>query len=207
MRNDRVSDEQLILCYRQSSKEAYDLLLKRKHGHLLPLLKKYVQKCKSYVVDMNDIYDVFLTSFHKAIKRFNFEAVTFQTYFLKVLNRDLAGFYRTISNPANPNNNCLSLDQEIARDSSLTFHDVLTIASQRIDSRNYANISEVRAMVNDAYPSAKQEVMKRIILLKAAGYSLHEISKIVNLKVGSVRRRIDEFYDDEIGQHVKKCLS
>lgn len=70
MSNNKVCDEQLILCYRQNSKEAYDLLLLRKHLTSLPLLKKYVSQCRNYGVDMGDIYLVFLESFHKAIKRF-----------------------------------------------------------------------------------------------------------------------------------------
>jgi hypothetical protein len=40
MSHSQVSDEQLILCYRQNSKEAYDILLKRKHHDVFATLKK-----------------------------------------------------------------------------------------------------------------------------------------------------------------------
>lgn len=46
MTNFKPCDEQLILCYRQNSKEAYDYLLKSKHQAVLPLLKKYATQCK-----------------------------------------------------------------------------------------------------------------------------------------------------------------
>ena len=65
MSHSQVSDEQLILCYRQNSKEAYDILLKRKHHDVLPLLKKYANQCKPFGVEMNDLYAVYLESFHK----------------------------------------------------------------------------------------------------------------------------------------------
>ncbi|MFA7378064.1 MAG: hypothetical protein GX816_03455 [Erysipelotrichia bacterium] len=206
MKYSNVCDEQLILCYRQNSLEAYQCLLERKHRVTLPLLKKYVNQCSVFGADMNDIYAIFLESFHKAIRRYVFEMITFQTYFLKVLNRDLAGFYRTISNPNKPCNNCLSLDQEVTYDSNLTFHDVLTTSSQKNDARNYANVSSVLKLLNKEALTNKDEMTRRIILLKAAGYSVSEIASIVNLKVASVRRRINNFYENELGDKIKKCL-
>lgn len=206
MEYSNVCDEQLILCYRQNSLEAYQCLLQRKHRVTLPLLKKYVNQCSVFGADMNDIYVIFLDSFHKAIRRFVFEAITFQTYFLKVLNRDLAGFYRTISNPNKPCNNCLSLDQEVTFDSNLTFHDVLTTSSQKYDAKNYANVSAVMMLMNKEGLTNKDETTRRIILLKAAGYTVSEIAMIVKLKVASVRRRINSFYDNELGEKIKNCL-
>jgi hypothetical protein len=206
MTSKKVCDEQLILCYRQNSKEAYELLLKRKHANVLPLLKKYLQQCRNFGADMYDIYAVFLESFHRAIKRFIFEFISFQTYFLKVLNRDLAGFYRVLANPNDPRNNCLSLDQEVSYDSNLTMHDVLLMSCQKVDARNFTNINDVN-MIIDADPSCKkEEITKRIVVLKTAGYSLIEISHILNLKVGAVRRKLQHFYENEDGNLIRKCL-
>ncbi|NCA96656.1 MAG: helix-turn-helix domain-containing protein [Bacteroidia bacterium] len=206
MKNCKVCDEQLILCYRQNSKEAYDMLLHRKHSSSLPLLKKYVAQCRPYGSDMNDIYAVFLESFHKAIKRFSFEYITFQTYFLKVLNRDLAGFCRYVSNPNNPANNSISLDAEVSYDSTMTFHDVLTDQSQKVNARNFVNIAAVHALIASKAHSVREETTLRIIMLKAVGYSIPEIAKILCLKPASIRRRLNNFETGEIGEQIKKCL-
>lgn len=206
MTNFKPCDEQLILCYRQNSKEAYDYLLKSKHQAVLPLLKKYATQCKPFGSDLNDIYAVFLESFHKAIRRYFFDFVTFQTYFLKVLNRDLAGYYRLISNPNNPANNILSLDAEVAQDTALTFHDVMTDASQKIDSRSHTNVNAVYAMMVQEPQTSREETMRRIVLLKAAGYSISEIASLTKLNVASVRRRLNAFDDHEVGNQIKKCL-
>ncbi|MDD4154124.1 MAG: hypothetical protein PHT30_01775 [Bacilli bacterium] len=206
MTTSKICDEQLILCYRQNSKEAYESLLKAKYQAVLPLLKKYATQCKPFGADLNDIYAVFLESFHKAIRRFVFDSITFQTYFLKVLNRDLAGYYRTLSNPNNSSNNCLSLDAEVSCETSLTFHDVLTDSSQKIDSRSFANVNAVYAIMAKEPRTSRDEIMRRIILLKSAGYSVSEIASLTKLKVSSVRRRLNAFYDEELGNAIKKCL-
>lgn len=206
MSNNKVCDEQLILCYRQNSKEAYDLLLLRKHLTSLPLLKKYVSQCRNYGVDMGDIYLVFLESFHKAIKRFTFELVTFQTYFLKVLNRDLAGFCRYVANPNNPSNNSVSLDAEITLDSAMTFHDVLTDSSQQINARNFVNIAAAHQIIASEPRTMREKTTLRVVMLKAAGYSVSEIAKLTKLKVAAVRRRLNNFETEEIGEELKKCL-
>ena len=103
MSHSQVSDEQLILCYRQNSKEAYDILLKRKHHDVLPLLKKYANQCKPFGVEMNDLYAVYLESFHKAILRFVFEKITSKTYhemqkkhpMMSKINKDTTVIYTT----------------------------------------------------------------------------------------------------------------
>lgn len=206
MTHSQVSDEQLILCYRQNSKEAYDILLKRKHHEALPLLKKYVNQCKPFGVDMNEIHAIFLESFHKAILRYVFENILFQTYFLKVLNRDLAGFSRAISNPNSPRNNCFSLDAEVGPDTSLTFHDVLTDSSQKIDARSYVRVNHAYNLLNGEPKNNREEIVKRIVLLKVAGYSISEIASLTNLKPASIRRRLDGFYSDELSDKLKKSL-
>ncbi|MDY0345043.1 MAG: hypothetical protein WCX85_01745 [Bacilli bacterium] len=206
MTHSQVCDEQLILCYRQNSKEAYDILLNRKHNSSLPLLKKYATQCKPFGVEMSDIYAIFLESFHKAILRFVFEKIMFQTYFLKVLNRDLANFARTISNPNSARNNCFSLDATVGHDTSLTFHDVLSDASQKIDARSYVKVNAAYNLINGEPKNNREETVKRIIILKAAGYSVIEIANLTNLKPASIRRRINGFYDDELADKLKKCL-
>ncbi|MFA5421450.1 MAG: hypothetical protein WC344_01470 [Bacilli bacterium] len=206
MSNDTVCDEQLILCYRQNSLEAYRLLLNRKHQCSLPLLKKYVNQSRLIGADMNDYYSIFLESFHKAIKRYMFDGNLFQTYFLKVLNRDLAGFYRTLSNPNSPRNNSFSLDSTVTPESTLTFHDVLADDRQKIDARNYANVNGAFCLIESDSRTNYEESVKRIVMLKAAGYSADEIAKITNIKVTVVRRRLNDFYHDELGMKIKKCL-
>lgn len=206
MSHSQVSDEQLILCYRQSSKEAYDILLKRKHHESLPLLKKYANQCKPFGVEMNDLYAVFLESFHKAILRYVFEKIMFQTYFLKVLNRDLAGFYRVVSNPNSPRNNCFSLDAMVGADTSLTFHDVVTDSSQKIDARSFVRVNHAYNLLNGEPENNREEVLKRILILKVAGYSISEIANLTNLKPASIRRRLNKFYTDEFSDKLKKSL-
>lgn len=206
MSHSQVSDEQLILCYRQSSKEAYDILLKRKHHESLPLLKKYANQCKPFGVEMNDLYAVFLESFHKAILRYVFGKIMFQTYFLKVLNRDLAGFYRVVSNPNSPRNNCFSLDAMVGADTSLTFHDVVTDSSQKIDARSFVRVNHAYNLLNGEPENNREEVLKRILILKVAGYSISEIANLTNLKPASIRRRLNKFYSDELSDKLKKSL-
>jgi hypothetical protein len=118
----------------------------------------------------------------------------------------LAGFYRTLSNPNSPRNNSFSLDSTVTPESTLTFHDVLADDRQKIDARNYANVNGAFCLIESDSRTNYEESVKRIVMLKAAGYSADEIAKITNIKVTVVRRRLNDFYHDELGMKIKKCL-
>lgn len=199
-------DEQLILQYRQNNKEAYDCLLKRKARQCLPLLRKYENQCKPFGGNIDDLYSIFYESFHRAVLRYIFDGITFQTYFLKVLNRDLAGYYRYLTQPSKASYSFLSLDQEITYASNLTFHDVINTDEQRNDFRGNINTLEALKILDDLPISKKDDETKRIILLKAFGYSINEIARYLNLNPPAVRRRIKDFYTSELGERIREHL-
>lgn len=199
-------DEQLIFQYRLNSKEAYDFLLKRKLHQCKPLLQKYYNQCKPYGGTMEDIQSLFYESFHKAVLKYLFNGILFQTYFLKLLNRDLAGYYRFISQPCKAPNAFFSLDQEINQDLNLTFHDVVNTSEQKNDCRNIINIQAAFDFLETLPINKKDDETKRIIILKAVGYSVLEISKFVNLNPPAVRRRIKDFYTSELGEIIRQQL-
>lgn len=199
-------DEELILQYRKNSKEAYDFLLQRNLREYTPLLRKYYNLCQPFGGTMEDLTSLFYESFHKAVLRFVFGDVLFKTYFLKLLNRDLAGYYRYISQPCKVANAFLSLDQEISYDSNLTFHDIINTEEQKNDLRNQINIQLVFELLNELPIDKKDEETKRIIVLKAVGYNVNEIAKLTNLKPPAVRRRIKSFYTSELGEKIRSQL-
>ncbi|NLN80040.1 MAG: hypothetical protein GX132_01380 [Erysipelotrichia bacterium] len=199
-------DEELVLQYRKNSKEAYDFLLKRKLYQHRPLLYKYYYQCKCYGGTMADIHSLFYETFHKAVLRFIYNKILFNTYFLKLLNRDLAGYFRYLKHPCRSPNTFLSFDQEINYDLNLTFYDVLNCEEQKNDCRNFINVQAVMEILDELPINKKDFETRNIIFLKSYGYTVPEIAVAINLNAPAVRRRIKDFYTSELGERIRQHL-
>ena len=182
-----LNDYELIYQVREHDEVAYGLLLE-KYSHLVDMLAKmYIKNNKNLGLEYDDLYQEGMIGILKALDDYNSSDTLFYTYASLCARREIDKtllYYKRKKHMIL--NDAISINQKVNIESDFSVED--TLASDYNLEKEYESSERCNKILDFKY---ELDILDSSILeLKANGFSVNEISKLLDITYKAVDYRI-----------------
>lgn len=181
-----VFDWELLRMIGAGSKEAWWLLLRRYDETARRLIGHYRNQKGMLKYTCEDLHFLYLDALYKAVGHYHFNIVTFKSFFLQVINRDLNNFFNAEIRSKDAMGHAISLDEQLFAEQSL--YEVIPDGNAVDPKRDY-DLKSARLCLSGRYRyQGEKEVQRKMLLMRINGRSYREIASLTGYDISKVRR-------------------